>query len=147
MKKSEPIYEKGRTYIFVFVGEGIMKAIETKFEKMVGEIYGKFDCGIEVRISRINDSIDSVYYHPFNVTNSKNELYKYMPCALYVFSSKETMKAVLPKIVKTTLDAMVEKANELRDKFVEVTDDISLMENYVSSIEKGKFEIEKISDK
>jgi hypothetical protein len=131
-------YIIGNKYIFAFVGDGKVKCFEAIFDKENGKLYGRFDCGVEIRI---DGHIDSEFIHYFNIVNPKlNEL---INCSLYVFSTVELMRERLPRIIKVNLSAMKSKAECLLKEYMKLADDCSSMDNSLKSIKNTNFELSK----
>ena len=128
----------GNTYVFAFVGDGMVKCIEVRYATAKGKLYGYFDCGIELRLE---ESVDTEYIHFFNITDSR--LNKYINCSLYVFSSLENTQELLPRIIKSNLEEMKSKAEKLMKEYMKLTDDCTTIENSIKSIKKTTFEISK----
>ncbi len=129
-------YEIGKTYILAFVGDGKVECYESVFEKQNGKLYGQFKCGIDVRI---DNPIDKEFIQYFNITNSK--LNRLINCSLFVFSNKETMKEILPKMVKINIDEMKYKSEAILKEYMKIADDCSSLENAIDSIKKNNFEL------
>lgn len=126
----------GQTYIFTFIGEGIVKSFHSTYTKVNSQMYGSFDCGLEVRI---DNHIDTNYLLFFNITDSR--LNDYIHCSLYVFTSKEKMEEILPAIIQQNLDDMKLHSDVLMQEYMKLVDGFSSMEQALNSFKKQTFKI------
>jgi hypothetical protein len=129
-------YILGQKYIFALVGDGMVKCFEAIYATKKSNLYGYFDCGIEIRI---DSNVDTEYIHFFNVTDSR--LNDYINCSLYVFTSKEKMEAILPMVIKTNLTLMKHRADALMSEYMKLADDCTSIENALNSVKKRNFEL------
>lgn len=136
MRTRHTKYKDGETYIFAFVGDGTIKLFEARFARKISDLYGYFDCGLEVRI---DGGLDDGYSNYFNVTDRR--LNKYVTCCLYVFSSKEKAGESLPKIINNDLRHLKLKAEEIMADYMKLADDCGLLENSLKLIKKNKVEL------
>lgn len=136
MRTRHTKYIEDKTYILAFVGDGTIKMFETRFVNRISEIYGYFDCGLEVRI---DGGLDDGCSNFFNVADKR--LNKYVNCGLYVFSSKEKAGEFLPKIITNDLKHLKLKAEEIMDDYMKLADDCGLLENSLKLIKKNKIEV------
>ncbi len=127
-------YTLNKSYIFAFVGNGIVKCFKTKYETSSSDLYGSFDCGIQIRKDGM---VDKEYITHFNIIDKRfNE---YINCNLYVFSSKEKANELLPKIIKNHLDVLREKSEELMAEYMKTADDCNNIETVFNSIKNNTF--------
>jgi len=129
-------YILGDSYIFAFVGDGVIKCFKTKYTATKGTLYGSFDCGVEVRL---DSNLDTEYINYFNITDKR--LNDYINSGLYIFSSKEKMDEILPKIIKANLDSMKERADLLMIEYMKLADDCTSIETAFTLIKKGKLKL------
>jgi hypothetical protein len=130
------LFVVGKSFIFAFVGDdGLVKSFETIYETK-NQLYGSFDCGIEIRV---DGCIDDEYVTFFNVTNEA--LNDYINSSLYVFSSREKAKELLPKIIQNNLETLKKHADVLLDDYMKTVTKCTTIESYVESIKNGTFEL------
>ncbi len=137
--KAEGFYKIGKSYILVFIGDGIIKIVESIYEKDSSKLYGSFKCGVEIRKEDFH--MNGVLQF-FNITNSKlNDL---LNCSLYVFTSIEEATPYIKKLIKTELEQSKLKADQLLKQYMKLADDCTAIENTLSLIEKNEIEITKL---
>jgi hypothetical protein len=126
----------GQKYIFVFVGDGFIKSFETTYEKeLLSNMYGHFDCGIDVRFAA---DINTEDIHFFNIVDSRLDCY--VNCDLYIFSDKENVKKLLPAIVKSNLMDIKNKSEILLKEYMELADNCTSLENAIKLLKNNNFE-------
>lgn len=135
MKKKSK-YTTNKKYILTFVGDGIVKSFSSNFIEQRSDLYGKFDCGVELRI---DNEPDTIYQSFFNVT--EDSMNDYINCELFVFSSEKSMKKMLPNILQTSLDSMKEKSKSLLAEYMKLADDCTATESAIAKVKEGNFEI------
>jgi hypothetical protein len=137
--KAEDFYKIGKSYILVFIGDGIIKIVESIYEKDSSELYGSFKCGVEIR--KENFHMNGVLQF-FNITNSKlNDL---LNCSLYVFASMTEVNLHIKPLIAAELEQTKHKADQLLKQYMKLADDCTAIENTLSLIENNKIEITKL---
>ena len=132
-------FEIGTKYILAFVGDGKVKCIETTYKENSGKLYGRFECGIEIRI---DDNIDLNEMFFFNTTNSNlNDL---VNCNLYIFSDAEIMKKKIKIIIGAELKEMQKKSEIILKQYMKLADDCTSMETQLNEIKNNTFNLTKI---
>jgi len=132
-------YSKSQSYFFAFISDSFVKVIETKVEKEHGETYIIFDCGVEIR----NIQPDNNHHYTFNVLRTTEQNEDCISATLVIFSSKEKLKAHLPTLVKNHSKNLMEKASDLMDEYMRITNHLDSLEKFVDKVNDGTFEIEK----
>lgn len=136
---TENPFKIGNKYILAFVGDGKVKCFETAYKENSGKLYGRFGCGVEIRI---DNNIDKEYIFFFNITNSKlNDL---INCSLYIFSSTEKMKQMLKPIIGANLEEMKKQSESILNQYMKLADDCTSLENQLNDINSDKLIIDKI---
>lgn len=132
-------FKIGTKYILAFVGDGKVKCFETAYKENSGKLYGRFECGIEIRI---DDSIDLNEMFFFNTTNSKlNDL---INCNLYIFSDVEIMKKKIQIIIGAELQEMQKKSEIILKQYMKLADDCTSIETQLNEIKNNTFNLIKI---